>query len=418
MGSFDATCAVSNLGITCGDPIFALLIASAQYADEGEGNWEIISPLLPGTYDDYGNIALDEEPPDFLMDWLKENLMPLDAGSNSVHEPRFDPATVTWDEVMDLSHHARLFLKPDTWYEDSCAEHHTPPLLKLLQDAGYNTEQRFSTPNGIHVFPVLPGGNLHIIELPFEDREQHAEKIRDLLSEHYSVMIAAAPSSYGEGIIVAPKPAKETQDKTLFLGSTKDPGRHVRVIFVRQDLMDFLVPEDDLLNPLVEEIQTAAENQQKVDGQSDPSKLAEALRASDMDEKKVEEMLAALASVQSYKFDRVLALGGEVRQTATSMVLATPADQTEWFIRWVRASKLWIMCRGHLRSGLRPSVIYVGSQGADEDWDEQLGFHLACAKVLRKAIAARDKQRAEWYEDGDGWWTPSALLARVEAVEE
>ena len=46
-----------------------------------------------------------------------------------------------------------------------------------------------------------------------------------------------------------------------------------------------------------------------------------------------------------------------------------------------------------LRRGFRPTVAYVGSQCASEDWQEQARFHRTCAEIAAAASAAFE---AEW----------------------
>lgn len=67
MGSWNATCALSNLPILSGDPCVFLILTRNPYNDGSEqGNyhnafWFVRSVPLFGTYDDYGGMTWDEE---------------------------------------------------------------------------------------------------------------------------------------------------------------------------------------------------------------------------------------------------------------------------------------------------------------------------------------------------------------------
>lgn len=399
MGSFDATCAVSNIGITCGDRIVALLIAAPEFTDSGESNWEVISPPLPGSYDDYGNIRLDEDPPEFVMAWLRKHLAKVDAGQNSVHEPHFDPAELDWNLLETTAHQGRLCLKTRDEYTENLVKTFSDPLREAVRAAGFNPDGRFGK-DGVHVFPVHEGANLHVIELPFENNVEAAAKLQAALSGEYATMFAAAPGSYNGALIVAPKVSDpDTRGQVLFLGSRKNKRRKVDIVFVREDLLNLLIPETPDIMEAAEELHKAAEVAHRADDGLSLSELVKVFMQAGKNEDNATD-LAMLVRRSSAGMDRILHLGGAVRQTATEMVLATPTTgDLTWFIRWVRASKLWLMLRGHQRSGIRPDVIYTGSQCADEDWEDQLAFHIACQKVLEGALAARDAERAEWMRE-------------------
>ena len=63
MGSYDYTCGVSNLPISCGTDVRVLLLSKNPYDLMGSSACEMHSLWVPrtfpikGKYDDYGNIA-------------------------------------------------------------------------------------------------------------------------------------------------------------------------------------------------------------------------------------------------------------------------------------------------------------------------------------------------------------------------
>ena len=75
MGSFNATCAVSGLGISDGDEIVSFFICTKQYGE----SFYLTSPIN-GKYDDYGRITVDsadKEKDEREINILKEFLIPI-----------------------------------------------------------------------------------------------------------------------------------------------------------------------------------------------------------------------------------------------------------------------------------------------------------------------------------------------------
>ncbi len=66
MGSFDAVCGLSNMALGCGDPVVAMMIRRNPWQSYPNSpirpydNWQPASVLVRGSYDDYGNVEIDE----------------------------------------------------------------------------------------------------------------------------------------------------------------------------------------------------------------------------------------------------------------------------------------------------------------------------------------------------------------------
>jgi hypothetical protein len=98
MGSFNETCALSNLNISYGTPVRVLFLTQNPYvtSDGHEAqrgcyhydNWFVRTPPLKGKYDDYGRAALAKSKlPKLIADVFSTDVVERPFGFNQYHEP-------------------------------------------------------------------------------------------------------------------------------------------------------------------------------------------------------------------------------------------------------------------------------------------------------------------------------------------
>lgn len=102
MGSFDVTCAVSNIGIHEGERCYCLFLAeTTDYLNRTE--YLPITPLIPGKYADYGNFAPKIDP-GIVLAPLRRHL----SGQKGSKALDFDLQTLTWDDWESLAHFGEM----------------------------------------------------------------------------------------------------------------------------------------------------------------------------------------------------------------------------------------------------------------------------------------------------------------------
>lgn len=105
MGSFAATCAISELPIEAGDKVRYLLLSSNPYIEENikcysTGLWFPRTYPLQAVYNDYGSIDNVVQPNlcQGFLDGLKLDMIEKGWGDNSVHDV---PAKKRYDFLSD-----------------------------------------------------------------------------------------------------------------------------------------------------------------------------------------------------------------------------------------------------------------------------------------------------------------------------
>jgi len=118
MGSWCATCGISRMPIREGQEVKGLLIVkkndqtgSSCYIDDW---WKPIGLPIDIKYADYGNFELvnpDDSNAARLLEYLKDNAIPMEQGDNKYHDLPVVPSEFTWEKVNDIIHEERLMLK-------------------------------------------------------------------------------------------------------------------------------------------------------------------------------------------------------------------------------------------------------------------------------------------------------------------
>lgn len=109
MGSFNTSCAISQLPIGMGDEVKLFFIVAHPAVDRNHlfpnHYYDIVGLPLDVVYDDYGKYALVENDKnqkiwETLNRYFKESLVPVSSGGNR-REPEVDPNNVTFDSIQD-----------------------------------------------------------------------------------------------------------------------------------------------------------------------------------------------------------------------------------------------------------------------------------------------------------------------------
>lgn len=102
MGSFNETCALSNLNVGYGTPVKLLFLTQNPYihSDDHEAQrgcyhydqWFVRTPPIAGKYADYGRCEFDEGPlTDLIVELFKRDAIRRPFGFNQYHAPHVDP---------------------------------------------------------------------------------------------------------------------------------------------------------------------------------------------------------------------------------------------------------------------------------------------------------------------------------------
>ena len=124
MGSWCATCGISRMPIQEDQQVKLLLIVknnpqtgSSCYIDDW---WKPVGLPVDAKYADYGNFELvnpDDINAQLLLDFLKDNVTPMEQGENKYHDLPVVPSELTWQRVNDLIHKGRLMLGKHEYFK-------------------------------------------------------------------------------------------------------------------------------------------------------------------------------------------------------------------------------------------------------------------------------------------------------------
>lgn len=142
MGSFDYTCCVSGLPITCGDEVRYFLLTKNPYTKGAENthylhdHWFPRTFPLKGKYDDYGsveNIANGPEK-DVWLDGIKLDIIEQGWGENTCHDVPTNKE-MSFDELLNAVQENRVLVQRD---------YSTPRLskFKIKEDENLSPEER------------------------------------------------------------------------------------------------------------------------------------------------------------------------------------------------------------------------------------------------------------------------------------
>ncbi len=119
MGSWNATCGITQVPILYKEPVALIFLVQTRWPQpRAEGthyatdHWAPLGAPLYGTYDDYGQVEFSDHPhTDGMLQMLREQVLPKEQGPNSVHDLPIDPKTLTWDNVFQAISQDRLMVQ-------------------------------------------------------------------------------------------------------------------------------------------------------------------------------------------------------------------------------------------------------------------------------------------------------------------
>lgn len=147
MGSWNHTCAVSNLHVTAGTDVFVfLLLRNKNLHDSsfcyGNALYDVVPLPFYGKYDDYGGV---EECNGFglpiILDNLKSRLYKFGQGPNSSHDCEVTPENLTIEKLFEADHESRLGIQDHhRWDQD---DYDMQKLEEMSDDGELTDSQQF-----------------------------------------------------------------------------------------------------------------------------------------------------------------------------------------------------------------------------------------------------------------------------------
>lgn len=264
MGSFNETCALSNLNIGCGDEVKLLFLTENPY-DKNRGcyhydHWFCRTPPISGTYDDYGRCKYKVTP----VVKLIEKMFDKDAVERPYgHNPYHDPPVIRGNGLpayLNAAWEGRLYVQDDYTKPRGEAPAHYPTWQRVhaifkkaklpLQMDKKDTEGSGGKA-GYNAQPVAPGV-VCVTWNAYEGEEKKLKEVEKLLAEHYDCHFTYRIPEHKNDphLMVVPKGA--FADPTLIFDRAeaerlmKDSGKYqqryrelkVLAVMIRQDVWD------------------------------------------------------------------------------------------------------------------------------------------------------------------------------------
>lgn len=147
MGSWNHTCAVSNLHVKSGTEVFVFLLLKNKKVDGssfcyGNALYDVVPLPFYGKYDDYGGV---EECHGFglpiILDHLKQRLYKFGQGPNQYHDCEVTPENLTIEKLFEADHEGRLGIQDHTHYDSD--DYDRSELEKIRDESGLTDSQQF-----------------------------------------------------------------------------------------------------------------------------------------------------------------------------------------------------------------------------------------------------------------------------------
>lgn len=238
MGSFNETCALSNLNIGCGDKVKLLFLTENPY-DKNRGcyhydHWFVRTPPISGTYDDYGRCKFKPGP----VSKLITQMFDKDAVERPYgHNPYHDPPVVRGRGLpayLNAAWEGRLKVQDEYTVQPKEAPEHWPTWQRVhaifkkaklpLQMDGKDTDGTGGKA-GYNAQPVA-GGVVCVTWNAYEGEEKKLREAEKLLKETYDCLLTYRIPSHKSDphLMVAPKGA-------MYAGSHELASGDPRLIF-------------------------------------------------------------------------------------------------------------------------------------------------------------------------------------------
>jgi hypothetical protein len=123
MGSYNGTCAITNLPILGGEDVYVMLLLEGRSYDKYIGHhcysntyYTPLPLMFEGKYNDYGSV--ESCGGDFLEDIIeiiKDNLFEMEQGENQYHDIAVEKDDFDIELLFDADHEGRLFVQPSSF---------------------------------------------------------------------------------------------------------------------------------------------------------------------------------------------------------------------------------------------------------------------------------------------------------------
>jgi hypothetical protein len=264
MGSFNATCIVSNLAIEAGERVRYLALVRSAFEPDGNGHccyvggrWQLHGVPIKAQYNDYGSIEglEDSLQTSLFFEALKRSAIEQGVGDNQCHDvavraemSREDWLTALWE--------GRIFVEGERPYTGSYDPEAYEPkpgvpsvrrLSKVITDAGLTVVTSYMA-DGYVVDQVAPG----FIRIRYGERVERGSsaKLKQLLptihAAKYAAMVTVGTGDYPHGseILVAPLPPTDPNVHISLGGLAPEPHMRPRPVsqaMIREDVWQILL---------------------------------------------------------------------------------------------------------------------------------------------------------------------------------
>ncbi len=274
MGSFNATCIVSNLPIEAGTPVRFLAMTGSRFHRDGNdhicyvsGRWQLRCPPIRAEYNDYGSVQKLKEGlvHQVFFESLNRDCVEKGVGDNQCHDVQVRSG-MTPGQWLEALWEGRVYVKDRDWDIPEDRERKAPELPKgmptlariekVLQDNQLPVVTAYGA-EGYVIDEVSPGF-LRIRygrHVEMDKREDHLRPVLPLLdAAGYAAMITCGTGNYRDPaeILVAPKPvprgAKDDQGRDIYFfgrGLAEDDERNiprpVTQAMIREDVWQIML---------------------------------------------------------------------------------------------------------------------------------------------------------------------------------
>lgn len=277
MGSFNATCIISNLPIEAGTPVRFLALTASKYHSDGNdhicyvaGRWQLRCPPLRAQYNDYGSIEHIKKRlcNRVFFESLSRECVEKGVGDNQCHDVqvRRGMTTKQWLEalwegrVYVTDHRPNPNWPPKDWKPEE-----PPPgmpsltrIEKILKDNHLAVTTDYGAPG--YVIDEVSRGFIRVRHGRFGS-DKHEEALRQIVpvldAAGYAAMVTCGTGNYSNHaeVLVAPKPvpkgAKDDQGRDVHffahglatdeIGDKHSKPRPVSQAMIREDVWQILL---------------------------------------------------------------------------------------------------------------------------------------------------------------------------------
>lgn len=383
MGSFAATCAVSNLPIECGDPVRWLLLNKLN-TDEGVvsigGAWSVRALPLRAEYNDYGSICSWDDPDghvvNSILDGLKLDLHEQGVGDNTVHDVAVKK-DMSFEQLLEAVWEGRVFVKGED-YTAGVPASYTPTIGKIAAIVGesYHVDQLVDT--SIRVRAVGYGEELgearHLIQEAGFAVVETAGSGSSCTRRELRVFTAPGPDHYAEN---------QLERKHLY---------PVVQMMVREDVWQALLLHkvEHWKRDVMEITHIGIEDFRK--GASGIVQALQELNAIDTKtpEQRLEwyEMKNRLRKCIGGNGSGWWRSGGSDHTSHIARMLSVPNAPVERIVNDMAELNLVSRVLHNLRVTPHPGNIHGPQFG---DWSEHLAFHTSMCKIAQRVVVEREE---------------------------